>query len=275
MDKIIKAEYSLYTAEEIAASPDKEKVKLIAYVADVAKPSVIVIPGGGYFMVAVRDEGVRISQALNVLGYNAFVLDYRVNEVGIMPKPMDDLARAVEVICSKGEELFGLRSKQYAVAGFSSGGHMAALWASKRHGWRNYRLGRPGAIFLAYPLISISMKKIMADYGLGTTRDLFHANRTVQLVCGEQFDDEKLVSYDAEKLIDGQCPPMYIVHGELDTAVYLRNSEILVESLKKHEVPYVARYFKGLEHAFSAGEGTEAEGWLSDAVKFWESTTLI
>lgn len=54
--------------------------------------AVLVVPGGGYVMVAVENEGLAVAQRLAELGYTAFILVYRVK-----PTPADDEAFAAQI----------------------------------------------------------------------------------------------------------------------------------------------------------------------------------
>ena len=40
-----------------------------------------------------------------------------------------------------------------------------------------------------------------------------------------------------------------------------------------HKVPYVMKVFESAPHSIGVGYTTDAEGWLTDAVAFWEQQT--
>jgi hypothetical protein len=56
----------------------------------------VVCAGGGYMGVCSAVEGYPVAARFNDLGYDVFLLTYRVSEKKIMPKPVDDLAAALK-----------------------------------------------------------------------------------------------------------------------------------------------------------------------------------
>ena len=49
---------------------------------------------------------------------------------------------------------FGVQTESYALIGYSSGGHLAGLFASDALGYKNYGLPKPGAVILRIPSCS-------------------------------------------------------------------------------------------------------------------------
>lgn len=43
--------------------------------------------------------------------------------------------------------------------------------------------------------------------------------------------------------------------------------------MEKNGVPYVSHVYDNAPHSISTGRGTDAEGWLNEAVAFWEEQT--
>ncbi|MFC1766419.1 GDSL-type esterase/lipase family protein [Planctomycetota bacterium] len=98
------------------------------------KPAVLVLPGGGYNILAFDKEGIEIAAWLNRIGYTAAVLKYRV------PKNRDgalqDAQRAMGLLRQYAGE-WGIDPQRTGVLGFSAGGHLAArlstLYAERRY----------------------------------------------------------------------------------------------------------------------------------------------
>ncbi len=44
-----------------------------------------------------------------------------------------------------------------------------------------------------------------------------------------------------------------------------------LKTLDSYGIPTEFHSFEGLPHGFGLGTGTAAEGWINDAVDFWES----
>ena len=76
---------------------------------------------------------------------------------------MEDMAAAYAFL-KENEKKFGICMKDYAVGGFSAGGHLAASWGTKELGYLKYGYAKPKALLLDYPLINIwrTMKDLPA-----------------------------------------------------------------------------------------------------------------
>ena len=72
-------------------------------------------------------------------------------------------------------------------------------------------------------------------------------------------------------------PPVYHWYGKKDLLLLALNlhqqSPALECSLQKYDVPHEYRVFEQAEHGSATGEGTDADGWLNEAVAFWEAQT--
>jgi acetyl esterase/lipase len=86
-------------------------------------PAVLILPGGGYGILATDVEGVQIARWLNSLGYVAAVLHYRVPNK--RDKALQDAQRAMSLLRAEAAQ-FGIDPKHLGVIGFSAGGHLAA-----------------------------------------------------------------------------------------------------------------------------------------------------
>ena len=126
--------------------------------------TVLVVPGGGYHILALDLEGTEVCEWLNSIGVTAALLKYRVparTGLGKHEAPLQDAQRAMGLLRSRAKEL-GLNPQRLGAVGFSAGGHLiaalssapqrtypqvdAADSASCSHG--GYRLGRPGGVSL-------------------------------------------------------------------------------------------------------------------------------
>jgi acetyl esterase/lipase len=64
--------------------------------------------------------------------------------------------------------------------------------------------------------------------------------------------------------------PTYAIVGEHDGIAAPSTMERRVAALRKSGVEVAFRIFKDLGHGFGLGIGTSADGWIADAVRFWE-----
>ena len=64
--------------------------------------------------------------------------------------------------------------------------------------------------------------------------------------------------------------PTYACVGTSDGIASADTMKSRLEKLEKMGIPTEFHSYKGLSHGFGLGTGTVAEGWLDDAVQFWE-----
>lgn len=65
--------------------------------------------------------------------------------------------------------------------------------------------------------------------------------------------------------------PTYACVGTRDGIASWNTMKSRLDGLKKLGIPTEFHKYEGLSHGFGIGTGTVAEGWIDDAVKFWES----
>lgn len=121
------------------------------------RPSVLVIPGGGYEMTSDR-EAEPIAMQFLAAGFNAFVLRYSVKP-SVFPVALLEAADAMTMIREHAAE-WHVDPDAIAVIGFSAGGHLAANLATSTsddvlvaHGYDPDAV-RPNGLMLAYPVIT-------------------------------------------------------------------------------------------------------------------------
>lgn len=267
--------FDLYSQEERKREADKREVKLIRMPGKEERPYVLICPGGAYARAWGLIEGLAVGARLNRLGYGAFVLFYRTRQNGpfwlpLMPGPMEDLSRALSFI-EENEERFKVKKEGYALAGFSAGGHLAAQWGSVNHGWRIYGQRPPKALFLGYPSISTDVFYDRLKEMTGEAKE--SAVKYLSRLKGEDFTRENLQEFSVEYHMDEKYPPVYLTAFEDDPAVPAASSQILLNRLKELGIPYKTKIGITGGHSFGVGDGTEADGWLQEAVEFWNGLT--
>jgi acetyl esterase/lipase len=113
--------------------------------------SMIVCPGGAFYLLSFKNEGADVAHFLNSLGISAFVLHYRLNKTDVgffssvkrrfqapggsepvtdvmMPLILADGQRAVRIVRSHAAQ-WGLDPHRIGVIGFSSGGYLTITLA--------------------------------------------------------------------------------------------------------------------------------------------------
>ena len=101
--------------------------------------AVLVLPGGGYNILALDLEGTEVCEWLNAQGVTAALLKYRVPRREGLEKhaaPLQDAQRAVGILRHRAAE-FSIDPERLGVLGFSAGGHLAAALCTN-HASRTY-----------------------------------------------------------------------------------------------------------------------------------------
>lgn len=65
-------------------------------------------------------------------------------------------------------------------------------------------------------------------------------------------------------------PPTYACVGDRDGIANWLTMQRRLNAMQALGVPTEFHVYEGLGHGFGLGSGTVAEGWLDDAVAFWE-----
>ena len=66
-------------------------------------------------------------------------------------------------------------------------------------------------------------------------------------------------------------PPTFACVGESDGIASWRTMQRRLQALESLGIPTEFHHYPGLGHGFGLGTGTAAEGWLEEAVAFWEA----
>lgn len=224
------------------------------------KPYIILASGGGYFGVCTLVEAMPAAAYLNQKGFDVFCLNYRSGHIGLFPGVMEDMAAAVEFATSECRDC-GLSPKGYIVGGFSAGGHLAGMWGTQR-GYAKYRLPKPQAVWLNYPMVSADI----ADQA-----GIFSAWIVRRLMFGLFGGKKKVRLWALDENIAEDYPDTFLVMAKDDDTIPQKLYEDLKKSLKLHHVNSRIRHVESGSHGYGLGVGTKAEGWLDEAVTFWEA----
>ena len=216
--------YPIYGENEIARDPAKADTGLFLLRGHPGAPFALIAPGGGFSYVGTVHEGLPYAQTISDLGYNAFVLRYRVGQGQRVAT--EDMAAALSFIFAHAEAL-DVGTNDYSVWGSSAGARMAALIGS--HGVAAFGgddLPGPAAVVMAYTS---------------------HAD------------------------IAPVEPPTYVIVGQHDGIAPPSAMEARVKALRARGTSVQYRVVPGVAHGFGTGLGTPAEGWIADAVAFWQA----
>lgn len=228
----------IYPQEEVMRDPDKGKVQGVLYQGEAGKPLAIVIPGGGFHGVGSYSEGVTTAMELHKRGYSAFILIYRVNVELHQTEPRakgEEAARDVPPTIRyllEHQKKYGYTMDGFSMFGFSAGGLMVTAYAFADYNdcCHKYHLPRPTAVFPIYGL-HWDLKLLDEDKGLA----------------------------------------VFTRVGRDDSTGFAAGEKIfpsIVQTLGKENVDIKA--YDHLGHGFGLGTGTPVEGWMQEAIEFWE-----
>lgn len=229
----------VYSDEAVAQDPDKAVVHAVLYHGDPDKPLAIVVPGGGFVAVGSYADAYTYAQKLHERGYNVATLVYRVgNQLHTDDQwqrgleSVSDLAALVSYIQDHGEAL-NVSLDDYAVIGSSAGGLMATAFSFDS-------LDRSAATFdLPRPALCI------CNYGLYWDLVPTEADRGLAVFAVAGAGDP----FGFGGVID-QVPMIEDCLGSENVSIR------------------VAEHYN---HGSNLGKGTIFDGWIDEAMDFWEA----
>ena len=240
----------LYNEEERKSDPSKRDVVLYVNIRHKGAPVALLVPGGAYRFVSVMNEGFPVAAAASARGYNSAVLVYRVAEYANSLRPVEDLKRALSVLCDCSDEL-GVDRNNIFLFGSSAAGHLCGYYCAAQSLPADRPI--PRALVLSYPVVTFS-------------QDTHKESRSYFL--GRSATSEDIASYSVERLITSSFPPTYVWHCEKDESVPISNSELLADALKKSGVSFVFRRFANGAHGLGGAAGMPESVWLDEAFDF-------
>ena len=80
-----------------------------------------------------------------------------------------------------------------------------------------------------------------------------------------------IMQYTGLSEVNGNEPPTYANVGTSDGIASYRTMESRINQIKENGTDAEIEIFDDLPHGFGLGDGTIAEGWIDNAVRFWEN----
>jgi acetyl esterase/lipase len=203
--------------------------------------AVLVLPGGGYHMLATSYEGVDICHWLNNLGVSAFMLEYRLGPRYHHPVELGDAARGLRWVRQHAAE-YGYDPHRIGIWGFSAGGHLASTLATHFDGGHPLNQdgvervsSRPDFLILAYAVID--------PIGPGAV-DSF------KNLLGDNADPKLVEEMSNDLHVTAETPPTFMVQTGTDEIVYPENSVNFYLALRKAGVPAELHIYQTGHHGF-------------------------
>ena len=231
--------------------------------------AVIICPGGAYWGLAIKHEGIQVAKWLNSLGITAFVLKYRLPDGSIMENksigPMQDGQKAIRIVRNRAKE-WGIDPNRIGIMGFSAGGHLAATLSvhfnEKVYQPEDLTSARPDFSLLIYPVIS------MKD-------DITHWGSRENLL-GKSPSAEQIAHFSNELQVNSETPPAFMVHSLDDDAVLVQNSISYALAMHKFKIPCELHIYQSGGHGYGLGRSKNTESsWPEACRKWFESRDLL
>jgi acetyl esterase/lipase len=210
---------------------------------------VMIIPGGGYEIVAIHHEGYDLAKALSKAGITAAVLKYRIPnpESSDNPHlvPLVDARRALLLLRER-SEFYGFDKSQVGLVGFSAGSHLSTvldLWQS------SIEEENPNFVGLIYGVTILS-----DENAKWLEQSLYHRKMTP--IERKQNSLLELVSSET-------ASPTFLVHAYDDNVCYVKESIWYAKKLRENNVETEMHLFQTGGHGFGMGRnGDGTDQWV-------------
>ena len=224
--------------------------------------AVIICPGGGYAVEAIKHEGSQVAEWLNGIGVTAFVLKYRLPDTAIMINktigPLQDAQRAIRIVRRHAKE-WNIDPNKIGIMGFSAGGHLAST-LSTHYNQQVYdpvdsTSARPDFSLLIYPVISMDSS-------------ITHMGSRINLL-GKHPSPALVKLYSNELQVNKSTPPAFLVQSIDDNVVPVRNSIDYALALKKYDIPCELHLYERGGHGYGLGRTKDTESSWPEACRKW------
>jgi len=123
----------------------------------------------------------------------------------------------------------------------------------------HYDLPKPNCLVLTYPVITLH-------------KELTHMGTRNNLL-GEKAGEERESFASIDEHVTADYPRTFLWCGDADRTVPPENSKRMDEALRVAGIGHEFHVYPGVKHGVGLAEGTSAEGWIEQAVRFWMNRT--
>ncbi len=217
--------------------PEDFRPHILSYPAEgEIKGAVLICPGGAFQFKSMQPEGYSIAERLSALGYQCFIVSYRLSPYSQAESALD-LARAVRYVRYHAEE-YGINENDIAVVGFSAGGILCGELLLKNDGAQ-----LPSELDDDY--INDSLDYVSAEASAIGHIYSFYGRLSVS-------------NNDVDTLKAGNLPPSFYAFGTRDPFYnqFMQNADACREA----GVTVEEHIFEGQPHGF--GPGNQNSNWI-------------
>ena len=207
-------------------------------------PAVVILPGGGYSILAHEHEGSMVAEILKKNGIAAFVLHYRVPRK--KEGALQDAQRCMSMVRSKAKE-YNIDPQKLGIMGFSAGGNLTARVCS------HYKTQ-------SYP------KQDAHD-------DASSKPNFSGLIYPAYMDKGENKSLSPDLIVDKDTPTTFLFTA-FDDFAYVNGSLVYASALQKAKVPYSLEIIPKGGHGFGiSARNKDIEAWPGKFVKWVKEVT--
>lgn len=228
--------------------------------------AMLIAAGGGYRHIEMGKEALPAAAWLNSLGITAFVLAYRLpREAWLAGRlaPFQDAQRALRLIRARSGE-FGLDPERVGTLGFSAGGHLLGMLAT-RPAWPTYPPAdtidrqplRSAANLLIYPIVSLEKP--------------YQHTSTCRVLLDRPQDPREARDWSVQTYVGPQDAPFFLVQAGDDPVSDPANTALLEQACRSQGVAVTRHLFATGGHGFGLGRpGTDTVRWPSIAARWMQ-----
>lgn len=226
-------------------------------------PALLICPGGGYGNLCERAEGEPIARRFNELGFQTFVLNYRLTP-DRFPAPLYDAIRAVQMIRQHAAE-WNVISDRIAACGFSAGGHLCGMLGT---------IGAQIAPEIGIGPDDVRLNGLILSYAvLSMLEPLHHPGSKLNLL-GEDAPEDLCRLCSPVFQVNESTPPSFVWQTFHDSQVPYANAIDFSNALQEQNISCELHIYPLGDHGLQLGIGCEVESWAADAAEFlvkqWE-----
>ncbi|WEV41898.1 alpha/beta hydrolase [Bifidobacterium sp. ESL0682] len=205
------------------------------------RPTVLVIPGGGYEFTSDR-EAEPIALKILGAGYNAAILRYSCAP-SVYPTALLEAAEAMKLL-RENAKAWHINPDAIIAAGFSAGGHLAGNLATTA--------GDETMRAHGYDADAVRPNGLMLGYAVTTSGQYAHRSSFDRLLGNEGKNDAKLLEeVSIDKHIDAKTPPTFIWHTVTDETVPVEGAMMTFAACVRAGVSVEAHFFPTGHHGLS------------------------
>jgi len=248
------------------------------------KPLVVYVHGGGYEAGSRRafsslwGDMDKLMAQIAAHGYVVASISYRLSSEAKFPAQLDDAKAAIRWLRANAAQ-YGIDSRRVAIWGESVGGSLAAL-VGTTCGVRDLEGRGPNsdqsscvqAVIDWYGATDMSQLDAQAPPNAKLIHNSPDSNQSKVLGCVLHFECPASVVNRANPLayIDASDVnvPFLIMHGDADTAVSYKQSQILYDALRSKGVPAQFELLAGVNHNFAQATPEQAKHIMDVSYQF-------